>query len=323
MTTRQDELERFKTDINLTEYAVAELGFRLDRTSSSRSSVSLKHPNGDKIIVAMDGPKWVYFSVGAHHRGSIIDLVQHHKRLNLGQVRKELRPWLGRTSPTALPASAFVANLEPTPIFDRHAVLSRYEAAACVEGPHPYLTTTRGIPASLIVSRRFAGCIRSDDRGAALFGHHDDEGLCGFEIKNHRFTGFAGGGIKGLWCSAALDGDTQLVIAETAIDALSHAALRGFEHSRYVSIAGAMNPTQPGLLKKAMADMPAGARIVIAFDNDEAGDRLTIQVRELFGELDRSDLELVEDRPPERGTDWNDLLKARSPQPLAGGRPEL
>jgi hypothetical protein len=36
--------------------------------------------------------------------------------------------------------------------------------------------------------------VRIDSRGNAVFPHFDGAGLCGYEIKNQRFTGFAAGG---------------------------------------------------------------------------------------------------------------------------------
>ena len=48
---QRDELERFKTAINLTEYAATQ-GYLLDRRASSRNSVVMRHPAGDKIVVA-------------------------------------------------------------------------------------------------------------------------------------------------------------------------------------------------------------------------------------------------------------------------------
>jgi hypothetical protein len=55
-----DELETFKTNINLTEYAAAS-GYRLDRKASSRSSVVMVHPERDKIIIAVDQDRhWIF-----------------------------------------------------------------------------------------------------------------------------------------------------------------------------------------------------------------------------------------------------------------------
>ena len=91
------ELETFKTDIDLRAYAAA-LGYGLDRKASWRGSSVLRHPNGDKIIVKRDHDgHFVYFSVrDENDNGSIIDFVQRRKAYNLGQVRQELRPWIGK-----------------------------------------------------------------------------------------------------------------------------------------------------------------------------------------------------------------------------------
>lgn len=81
------------------------------------------------------------------------------------------------------------------------------------------------------------------------------DGPCGYEISNRGFTGFASGGEKGLWCSAARVGDTALVIAESGTDALAYAVLHPNENARYASTGGAMNPTQPALIRGALEKM--------------------------------------------------------------------
>lgn len=45
------ELERFKIEVVLPEFAAAR-GYFLDRRASSRNSVVMRHPDGDKIIIA-------------------------------------------------------------------------------------------------------------------------------------------------------------------------------------------------------------------------------------------------------------------------------
>src|SRR6266849_10535825 len=112
---------------------------------------------------------------------------------------------------------------------------------------HPYLENERCIPAEVLELERFAGRIRMDARGNAVFPHFDAEGLCGYEITNKGFTGFAAGGSKGLWFSQAKPEDNRLVFCESAIDALSHAALYPAQDTRYASIGDQVNPQQPEL----------------------------------------------------------------------------
>lgn len=301
------ELAAFKANINLTEYAAA-LGYEMDVKESTRNSVVMRHSDGDKLIVARDTDNhWIYFSVrDESDHGTIIDFVQRRKRLNLGEVRKELRPWAGSLHLPYRPHhSRFVASLQPVRR-DLVGVRARWEAARDANGSHPYLEQARKIPADLLGSERFRGRVRIDDRNNAVFPHWNHEGLCGFELKNEGFTGFAPGGIKGLWGSRRNDSDQQLVIAETAIDALSYAALFGFERSRFISIAGSMNDEQPVLIREAILKLPAGSIVVAAFDHDDGGrlllDRLRKEVRN----------EIIEDIPNEPGEDWNDVLRQRA-----------
>lgn len=321
MDDRQSELEEFKRQINLSEYAAAQ-GYDVDRRASSRNSVGMAHSDGDKIIIGMGHDEhWVYFSVrDPGDNGSIIDFDQRRNGGTLGDVRKRLREWHGGVNasrsapPTRPPASSYVERLEPV-ITDHTAARAAYEAAQAVEGHHPYLTTRRGIPAALLASERFAGRVRTDPRGNALFPHWNaDKKICGFEIKNDGFTGFSPGGTKGLWCSSPSDQDRRLVIAETAIDALSYAALFGHEDARFFSISGQMNPSQPGLLHRAIRAMPPGSQIIAAVDHDDGGQMIAEylepiieHVRTLGG---RADLTFTIDHPPTAGDDWNDVLRA-------------
>jgi len=334
VTKRSDELESFKTGINLSEYAAAQ-GYEIDPKASGAGSVAMKHPNGDKIILGLSSSgHWIYWSVhDESDNGSIIDFIQHRTHKNLGQVRIELRPWLGTSdSPTTLPArppfSSFAAKLEHVPT-DLLAVRSSYEAAQRVDGFHHYLCSERLIPAPLLASDRFAGRIGTDERGNALFPHQNiDDVICGYEIKNHKFTGFSKHGTKGLWGSRKKDSDRRLVVAETGIDALSYAALFGYEDARFVSIAGQMNPQQPGLLNREIRAMPQDSIVVLALDNDEGGKKLAEYIEPIFANVvqlgGRSDLTLLIDSPATPGADWNDELRSRSkrpPQPSGGGRP--
>ena len=94
---RVKQLERFKTEINLVEYATS-IGYKYLRNESSPSSAVLRHDSGDKIVVVTDTHRrGLYFSLKDDwDKGTIIDLVQRRCNLNLGEVRKELRPWLSR-----------------------------------------------------------------------------------------------------------------------------------------------------------------------------------------------------------------------------------
>jgi hypothetical protein len=311
------ELDEFKTAIDLRAYA-ASIGYALDRRESWRGSAVMRK-DGDKIVIKRDGDgHYVYFSVrDDRDHGTIIDFIQFRKRASLGEVRKDLRSWLGRPE-SPLPA---FAPLEKT-VKDRLRVETEYRRMQEARR-HPYLERERRIPADLLGSWRFAGRIRIDARRNAVFAHFDEGGLCGYELKNRNFTGFAKGGEKGLWTSNRREDDHRLVFAETAIDGLSHAALRPDERARYASIGGQLNPKQPGLIRDEILSMPACSQIVSAMDNDPAGHSLSKLIASAVETSGRSDLAFIEDLPEAEGSDWNDVLKERMPPARFSPRSEF
>jgi hypothetical protein len=307
------ELETFKTAIDLRAYA-ASIGYVLDRKTSWRGSAVMRHANGDKVVVKRDGDRhYVYFSVRDDtDHGTIIDFAQHRLRLSLGDLRKELRPWIGRQA-EALP----YPPLPPT-TKDRMQVERAYARMQDTPG-QPYLENERAFPASVLQRDRFADRLRTDARGNAVFPHFDRQGLCGFEIKNRGFTGFAPGGSKGLWTSQEKPDDKVLIFCESAIDALSYAVLFPDERTRYASIGGQISPQQRELMRAAAARMPPTAKIVAATDADAQGAKLADSIREAVEVTGRDDLVFVFHQP-DGFKDWNDQLRNR-PTPSLSCRP--
>jgi hypothetical protein len=279
----------------------------------------MRHPlSNDKIVIKRghDG-HYVYFSVrDDRDNGSIIDFVQNRQRISIGAVRKELRPWTGQPP---MPVPSFAPLRKTTK--DRMKVEATYARMKDATGGHPYLERERALPGSLLIQERFAGRIRIDDRGNAVFPHFDAEGLSGYELKNVAFTGYAPGGSKALWMSHALLDDARLVITESAIDALSHAALLPDERTRYASIGGKPNGQQPELIRAASTRMPMDSEIIAAMDNDADGAKLTEVVRQAVAMTGRLDLKFTV-QEPFGFKDWNDQLRAK-PQPIFNTRPDV
>ncbi|MEL7088681.1 MAG: DUF3991 domain-containing protein, partial [Planctomycetota bacterium] len=212
------------------------------------------------------------------------------------------------------------ARLKPV-VLDLEAVRSSYNAAQSVfdlGGVHAYLNRQRGLPPALLAQERFRGRVAIDGRGNALFPHYgQDKQLVGFEIKNDGFTGYSPGGQKGLWITPGTEQDRRLVIAETAIDSLSYCQIFDDGHARYASIAGQMNPHQPGLLHRAIRAMPPApgsepSEIVLAVDHDDGGQTIASYIEPVFESVangGRGDLTLRIHHPPTPGRDWNDELR--------------
>jgi hypothetical protein len=155
--------------------------------------------------------------------------------------------------------------------------------------------------------------MRMDSRGNTVFPHFDGAGLCGYEIKNRGFTGFAAGGQKGLWFSQTRRDDRRLILTESAIDALSHAALfpDAEDRTRYASLGGKPSTRQMGLLQTSIAELPEEAELVAAFDADPAGRWWADEVRQVVVIVARSDLMFKSHLPMQEGQDWNMVLQNR------------
>jgi hypothetical protein len=162
---RREELDLFKSRINLTEYTSVQ-GYVLDRKHSSRNSVAMCGPAGDKEIIARDerDGNWIYFSVtDDQDNGTIVDFITRWRPLNLGEVRKELRPWVGlapNPSPRP-PATAYQKDVEPIKR-DLAAVLVQFAGCTPIAHGHRYLEEERGIPGAMLEDPHFASRIYTD-----------------------------------------------------------------------------------------------------------------------------------------------------------------
>ena len=206
----REELERFKTDINLTEVA-ASFGYALDKRESSRNTAVMRDANGDKVCIgrALNDNHWIYWSArNEQDNGSIIDFIQNRKGGSIGDVRRTLRAWTGGLEP-----ERYVPDLKPASP-DVQSVLAEYANTEST-AQHPYLIQHRGIPASILEDAKFTGRVRIDNYGNAIFPHFEEEGIVGFEKKNQNFSGFSSHGRRGLWTSIPQANDSQLVITKS------------------------------------------------------------------------------------------------------------
>jgi hypothetical protein len=304
-----DELLRFKQS-DLRQYA-ASVGFVVDHRESSRGSSVMRREHEKLIISRKSEGVYTWWDVHSEDRGTIVDFVQRENPgLNLGGERKELRAWMGLPTP-ALPELPALISTSP----DLDEVRRRYFGMS-VPLNHPYLEDERAIPASTLQHWRFAGQFRIDQYGAAAFPHFDNENeVCGYELKNRGgFTGFAPGGRKGIWLSNTNADDRRLILAESGIDAISHAVLFDDPVARYGSIGGRPTSLQLEIIRKLFVAMPENAKVVAAMDANDPGRELADLIEDVYSSCGRGDLTLCR-HEPEGAEDWNDLLKARRKNP--------
>jgi hypothetical protein len=298
-----EELETFKTQINLVEYAQNQ-GYEIDSKKSSQNCIVLKDNLGDKILIGVDlnDGHYFYYSVkDERDKGSIIDFIQKRRSLNLGEVRKELRPWInGSYTVTYRPSEAAPKPKPTTP--DRQKILVQFENMRAIAN-HAYLQH-RGINQETIESDRFSGMIYTDSRNNVIFPHRDREGVCGYEIRNQQFKGFSEGGTKGLWHSTTTKEDKRLVICESPIDCLSYYRFFDDGQTRYFATGGTLSENQKDLIRGAMKKIhKQGGQIVIATDRDEAGEKLALELAKFAPSGSQISREV-----PDYQKDWNEAL---------------
>ncbi|MGK7916370.1 MAG: toprim domain-containing protein [Prochloraceae cyanobacterium] len=195
---------------------------------------------------------------------------------------------------------------KPQPVTGDRLSVIKAVSGFRVAHEHPYLEK-RGIERSTVTSARFMGTVAIDDLGNAIFPHYDQDGLTGYSMKNNNFTGFSSGGTKALWQSNHQKSDRQLLITESAIDALSYHQLFSNENTntRYIATSGTISNYQLELIKTAMAEMAKlGGSIAIATDNDEMGNKMAKTLSSLAPSKSK-----VYRHVPQQGKDWNEVIK--------------
>jgi hypothetical protein len=300
------ELELFKTEVNLVQYA-AGWGFtEFDRNKSSKACVVLRHRDNDGKIGVSRGHDghWIYYDFRCGKGGSVIDFVMRQMGISLGKTRKELRKALCANTHSLSPTAP---SSDPRPAAkDRRRAALEYANANSIVNRHPYLAS-RGIGLEIITTKRFSLVVMVDPRNNACFPYFDFEGIAGLERRNHNFNGYTEGGSKGLWRSNLMAGDTRAVIFESPIDALSYAMLHSDpdDRTRYFATGGQISRKQWELLDGLVErSLPQKTSIVLSFDNDPGG---RSYVRLFLGRYPHVKFEL--DMPLDEGQDWNDVLK--------------
>ena len=284
--------------------------WQLDKRESTRRCLKYRRGEGEIILVTHEGRGW--WNPASTAKGDVFSLVQHlEPGLNLGQVRRVLRPMAG-LSPS-FPEHLQISGREKPHIpFDVRWARRRLPSRGTA-GWH-YLTTKRGLPETILAAAIRGGVLREGPSSSAWFAHLDDEGrLTGFEMRGPDYRGFSTGGDKTLFRLARESTDqvacSRVVVAEAPIDAMSVAAIERLRPGTvYVAVGGGMGPKTVEALKlklRHLAKTPNPV-LVAATDADRAGDGCATRLEEMSRE---AGVRFERLRPPVEGDDWNDMLK--------------
>jgi hypothetical protein len=287
--------------------------WQLDRAESTRRSLKYRRGAGEILIVNHDGHGW--WDPLSDHKGDIFSLVRHlDPGLSFGGACRLLRDFIGI-------APAFPEAVRTRRTRGSHRpVAERWERCRPLSRGSPawlYLTGQRALSESILVAARIADAVREGARGSAWFAHRDGTGrLSGIEMRGGDYRNFSAGGGKTLFRLAGDPGRlTRVAVSESAIDALSLAAIEGARpDTLYAATAGGMGPGTVAALGQLLQDLAAGPAglLVAATDADIAGRRYAVRLEEMAtGAGVRFEAIL----PPGGLNDWNDALRARTPIP--------
>jgi len=313
---QREELTRLRDAVSCVVVLERE-GFRLDReATASRAAKTLKYRRGKgEIVLVNHGGKGWWSPADSAARGDVFKLLQFlHPGLTLGHVRKELRDMVGMSPSYEVEERTRDAPTNTTR--DPVAMWNRRKTPVKGSAGWRYLVETRGLPEKVVAIAAGQGVLREGPGGTVWFAHTDNVGRhSGMEMRGPSYRGFSTGGIgKRLFrfrLSSSESLFSRVVITEAAIDALSFAAMdRFYADTLYVSTAGGMSPDSEAELTDLLHELSGreNARLVIAVDHDEQGDRYTEKFTAMAAQVG-----LWSGRwsPAERGHDWNTVLRAR------------
>ena len=238
--------------------------------------------------------------------GGAIDLVMHLEACDFKQAVEMLSPLLGAVSYDQSKAP----RLAPFHSTRSNSFTPPDKASRDLPKVVEYLSNTRGLPESLITAQVERGAIYADERRNVVFLCADVHGRpTGAELRgtgDTAYKGMAPGSRRGAgFFTVSHATPSQLVVVESAIDAMSYQALFPRDTAWVVSTAGVM-PECPELL--TLARHLGITELVIAYDSDAAGNHAA---EELRGHLAiTGTFDLRRQVPPAK--DWNDALQNRN-----------
>ena len=184
-------------------------------TPRDRTRSAPKYRKDGAIIIVIHTSKG-WFDPLSDRKGDVISLAQHLWGLNIGQVRRELRPLAG------IPPSYATSSVDTRPPTPLDATRAWTLAPRLLPGSDgwSYLTVARGLPADTLRRANSADLLRAGILGTVWFKHRTLDGTStGWEMRGPGYQAFSKGGSKVLFWIANPLTATRIAITESAIDA--------------------------------------------------------------------------------------------------------
>lgn len=290
---------------NLSQFAQDFYGFELKKNSTVRNPC-LTNGSDTIVIKRQQDGNYTFWSPTSQNKGSVIDFLMWQENVNMPHACKIADEKIsGFTQDVKAGKTQAPKHVEVAKEFDQEKLkqLKPVESIKYLEN--------RGV--DNINHGRFKNTVFSDERHNAVFPHKNENGqTVGYAIKNINFNGFSPGGSKTIWKSNQFKNDNQIVLTESAVDALSYAKLmnkrnpKQMFNTRFVSTEGAFSPETQEMIKKEILSMPESVKVVAAFDNDEQGKKYASELKILCKNINR---DFQTDLPRVKDYDWNKVLQ--------------
>lgn len=302
---REPELNfnQVKKDLNLVDLVLT-LGYQHNRTKSGSDPEKGKFhtfdykgkPSLDQVIIykAASGDYLYFNRADDRDKGTVIDFIK--SRLENPRVAG-ITPEPGKNIWASVIANA--KRFLNLPAQERHTGQALQERMQPVERTDRFIpdflqkTTVlrdtaylnaRGLTAETLASPLFAGRILNHVHAGTskagqpyrfvntAFPQVYKDGIVGLEIKAHGFKGQAANSLNSsaLWLSNATSKTTGLIVAESAVDALSHYQIKQPTNALYASTSGQLTDNKVTEIRRLVENLNLKT-VRMAFDNDVDG----------------------------------------------------
>jgi hypothetical protein len=302
---REPELNfnQVKKDINLMDLVLT-LGYQHNRAKSGSDPEKGKFhtfdyhgkPTIDQVIIykATSGDYLYFNRADDRDRGTVIDFIKHrleHPRIpgitaepgaNIwASVIANARRFLNLPAQERHTSQALQQQMEPVQKTDKFIPDFLQQTAPLTDATYLH---ARGLTKETLTNAAFTGRILNHVHAGTsktgqpyrfvniAFPQVYKDGIVGLEIKSHGFKGQAANSLNAsaLWLSNFTPKTNALIVAESAIDALSHFQLKQPTNALYASTSGQLTDNKVTEIKRLVENLNL-KKVCLAFDNNLDG----------------------------------------------------
>lgn len=300
--TMESETQRIAASVDLVAFARS-LGYQLDASKSQekltaadiKAGGAIMEKAGFEIIIRVEagGDRQMWWNRDSGQWGDAFAL---HQREYPGTRFRDAKAAVNRFagSPENLEAVQHLPSrenrqrqTEPRPEDLRRATEEARRQLGLMGRRDRYLEAERGITPEVLAETRW----KSNRYGSAVFPHHNAEGdVCGYEYRGvqrtcddeKQFKGFSKDTQKGVYVANPQCCDVQAVcFSEGGVDTLSVYQITASEDRQRIKFLGTAG--EPGSNTQeavaAVIEKYGTRRFLLAYDNDQGGDKLTADRR--------------------------------------------